>query len=172
MARKREEGVFYHPETGEVLNGLRQSLLSLDGRFEYPDPVPMEVPTNLSAPSGMRQLVHQLIRQELSEFAASQEMETFEEADDFEIEDDPLDPLTEYEKVFDTPASLVQKTGGGGNGGGGVPSAPPPSANPEGSVSQETVSNVKRSEGNDPRTGSSVGSVDSGNSEGADKLRP
>ena len=57
-----DRGVFYHPETGEVLNGLRQSILSLDGRLEYPDPVPMAPPVNLpDRARGMRELVQELL---------------------------------------------------------------------------------------------------------------
>lgn len=99
--KKHEKGVFYHPETGEVLNGLRQSLLSLDGRFEYPDPVPMEPSVGLQPASGMRHLVQQLIREEMSQLAEDMEMETFDEADDFDVADDPIDPKTPYEEHFD-----------------------------------------------------------------------
>lgn len=129
-----DEKLFYHPETGEVLNGIKQSILSLDGRLEYPDPVPVAAGVQLRAPaSGMRQLVQEMIRQEMSELAELHEMETFEEADDFDIEDDPVDPLTPYEKVFD-PKDADK-----------APTAAKPSAEPNGGP------NVKRSEGDEQR---------------------
>jgi hypothetical protein len=41
-----------------------------------------------------------MIRQEVSRAAEELGDETFEEADDFDIEDDPVDPRTPYEAVF------------------------------------------------------------------------
>lgn len=151
-----KEVTFYHPETGEILNGIAKSLLSGDGRFEYPDPVPLAPPVNLRVPSGMRQLVQEMIRQEMSQLAELHEMETFEEADDFEIEDDPLDPLTPYEKVFDPKdADKAPRVGGEGASAapGAAPSAAPSHSPTNGSGATITEPVVKRSESHEPSTG-------------------
>lgn len=168
-----DEQAFYHPETGELLNGLARSLLSEDGRLEYPDPVPMAAPVDLRpAPSGMRKLVQDLIRQELSQFADSMEMETFEEADDFDIEDDPPDPLTPYEAVFDpkdnakNPArgAATADAGAGEVAAAASPACPLP-ANP--SAVTNGGPNVKRSE-SDVASASASPAVNSGPTRASD----
>lgn len=71
-----------------------------DGK-EYPDPVPFSVPLGYQAPPDLmtmiKQMVHSQVAQTILDDAG---METFDEADDFDIEDDPIDPLTPYESVF------------------------------------------------------------------------
>lgn len=71
---------------------------------ETPDPVPMAPPVGYAqhatlADSISRMLKHQLMAQA----AAAEGFDTPEEADDFDIEDDPLDPLTPYERHFEPP---------------------------------------------------------------------
>lgn len=80
------------------------STLSADGRFEYPDPVPMEPPLGYTDPPDISQMIKQMVRNELlmSKLDAAG-LETFEESDDFDVEDDPIDPLTPYERVFEAP---------------------------------------------------------------------
>lgn len=68
--------------------------------YEHPDPQPLEVPMRGVQP-GLDLLIREYVRREVSSLASENEFDTFEEADDFDIEDDPLDKLTEYEKVFD-----------------------------------------------------------------------
>lgn len=70
---------------------------------ETPDPFPMEVPLHLQAGPSLSDTVRRLIQGELSKIADDSGYETFEEADDFDIEDDPADPHTPYEAVFDPP---------------------------------------------------------------------
>jgi len=96
---------------------------------EVPDPVPTQAPIGHGGQPQLDQLIKQYVRREMSELAQAQEYETFDEADDFEIEDDPLDPLTEYERVFDPP--LPPPPEGKGDRGGPQPfppESPPPDA--------------------------------------------
>lgn len=74
--------------------------LGKDGK-EYPDPVPTAPPIGYQNPPDLMTMIRTMIQSERYQTALANEgLETFEEADDFEIEDDPVDPLTEYEKVF------------------------------------------------------------------------
>lgn len=67
---------------------------------EVLDPTPVAIPVKKRPTQGER--LREIIRSEaLSRELASQGVETFDEADDFEIEDDPVDPQTPYEEVFD-----------------------------------------------------------------------
>lgn len=82
------------------------SSIGADG-LEYPDPVPMspDVPTRLqTADKGMRAMIERIATDEaIRRLLEESGVETEEEADDFEIEDDQLDPLTEYERHFMPP---------------------------------------------------------------------
>jgi hypothetical protein len=115
----------------------------------------------------MRKLVQELIRQEISELATNMEMESFEESDDFEIEDDPLDPITPYEAVFDPRDDRNPERAGGGSapteGGAVIAVSAPPSLSPtNGSGSPQLEPNVKRSESNVPSTGERLIGSDTG----------
>lgn len=68
---------------------------------EVPDPTPVAMPLGLSRPEPIHVMIQRLVRTELSQQAQQQDMETWEEADDFDIEDDELDPLTPYEAFFE-----------------------------------------------------------------------
>lgn len=68
---------------------------------EVPDPKPLSIPMGYKRPETLQEQVQRLIRSSMSEYAALQDAETFEEADDFDIEDDELDPSTPYEMEFD-----------------------------------------------------------------------
>lgn len=84
------------------------SYLDKHGR-EIPSGVPVEVPIRFRTPQSTREVVADLVRRELSQRAQDEGFETWEEADDFDIEDDPVDPRTEYERVFDFPATDLDK---------------------------------------------------------------
>jgi hypothetical protein len=77
--------------------------IGVDGR-EYPDPTPMSPPVGYEPPSDLNIMLEQLFRRGEAVLRAA-EIETEEEANDFDIDDDPLDPLTPYEKVFEPPAA-------------------------------------------------------------------
>lgn len=67
---------------------------------EINDPNPMEVPLLLNQPKTLQQIVRELFKNE-ADRQSIEGYETFEEADDFFIEDDPPDPSTPYERDFE-----------------------------------------------------------------------
>ena len=86
----------FHEETGEQVN----SSVGQDGK-EYPDPVPMAPPIDYIPPPDLMTMIRTMIHHERFQQLAKEEgWETPDEADDFEIDDDPLDPLTPYERHF------------------------------------------------------------------------
>lgn len=70
-----------------------------DRRFEYVDPTPVEVPVRLRGGVSQMDSIKQMIRDAMSAEAEAREHETFEEADDFEIDlaEDEGDPISRYE---------------------------------------------------------------------------
>jgi len=100
-------GEVVDPKTGELIRRLDER-----GReVPYGDPiaVPMGVARVDDTLSAVRRLVH-------SEFLRSRaDAEGFdspEEADDFDLEDDPLDPLTPYEEHFMPPRPTEEVSDG------------------------------------------------------------
>lgn len=80
------------------LRSIRQDAL---GR-EVPDPQPVAVPAGFKAPESLQDQIRRLIRSEqFQRDLADAGVETFEEAEDFEIDDDMFDPSSPYEEVFD-----------------------------------------------------------------------
>ncbi len=64
---------------------------------EVPDPVPLELPVGFGEEPSMRSMVQEMVRGELSQYAADHEMGTFAEEDDFEEENPELLDLSGYE---------------------------------------------------------------------------
>lgn len=64
--------------------------------WEIPDPTPVEVPLHWKRPPTLQDTIRQFIRTEMSQQAQDQGAESFEEADDFEMDEEP-DPLSAYE---------------------------------------------------------------------------
>lgn len=98
---------------------------------EILDQTPVAIPVRLSRPATMAEQVRNLVRQQLSQYAADQGHETFEDADDFDVGDD-YDPSSPYELEFDQedaplPSALPEEA---------PPPSPPP---PEGVPSPEGV---------------------------------
>lgn len=71
---------------------------------EIPDPTPVAVPVGWSAPESLVDQVRRLVRQEFSQQARATGHETFEEADDFDVDDD-FDPSSPWELNFDQEAA-------------------------------------------------------------------
>lgn len=68
---------------------------------ETPDPIPMAPPVGWKETPDMVDQIRMMVRSEHMRLAAlSQDKETFEEADDFEVGDD-YDPTSPYEDEFD-----------------------------------------------------------------------
>lgn len=81
--------------------GLRHVLLD-SKRREKPDPIPMQPPIGYKKSPSLSEQIRAMVRSEqLARDLAAQGVETFEEADDFDIPDDPVDPSTPYEADFE-----------------------------------------------------------------------
>lgn len=68
---------------------------------EVLDDTPMELPVGFKHPPSLEDRIKMLIRGHLSAHAASRGAETFEEADDFDVEEDPVDYSSPWETCFD-----------------------------------------------------------------------
>lgn len=66
---------------------------------EVPDTTPVEAPIHFSRPLTLAQQMQRMIRTELSKQAVDDGQESFEEADDFDVDEDP-DPLSQYEQII------------------------------------------------------------------------
>lgn len=67
---------------------------------EIPDPEPLTLPSGFRRPETLQEQVRRLVRTQLSMQAAESGAETFEESEDFDVDDD-FDPNTPYEVFFD-----------------------------------------------------------------------
>lgn len=65
---------------------------------EVPDPRPVDIPAGMRRPLSLKEQIQQAIRNELSRRAAEDGEETFEEADDFEVDEDG-EPVSPYEFI-------------------------------------------------------------------------
>lgn len=78
-----------------------RAFLSEDGRKEIGDPVPVAPPVGMTRPMTTEERFRRIIRSEhLARIAEAQGADTFEEAEDFDVEDDPIPPLTPYEEAL------------------------------------------------------------------------
>lgn len=68
---------------------------------EILDQTPVSIPLTFRRPMPLNERIKQMVRQEASILAQSQGFETFEEADDFNIDDDEIDPTSPWEEHFD-----------------------------------------------------------------------
>lgn len=79
---------------------LREDHFHVDG-LEYVDSTPVETPVKFRGGLSADEKIRNMIRSErLAQLALSQGLETFEEADDFDVGDD-YDPTSPYEETFD-----------------------------------------------------------------------
>lgn len=151
MAKKVVVEEQYDHETGEVrevevpqvdMAEVAKSLEELRAadtgkRFEWPDPRPLSPPLGYQPEPSLAERIRMMVRSEHLRFAAMESgMETFEEADDFDVDDD-FDPTSPYEMFFDQPvvsaeahpSGQAQPVGEPERGGGG---AQPPSGEQSG----------------------------------------
>lgn len=77
---------------------MRKSVLDEHG-IEHPDPTPVEIPTRLKLPQRQVDRMREMIRQEMSQAAQAAGVETFDEADDFFLDD--VEFTSPYEEVFE-----------------------------------------------------------------------
>lgn len=78
---------------------LRTDRLDEHGR-EVPDPTPLRIPGGFKRPETLQEQVARLVRGSISREAEDAGFETFEESEDFDVDDD-FDPRTPFEVVFD-----------------------------------------------------------------------
>lgn len=87
---------------GKTLNELGQ---------ELPDPRPMAPPIGWVKQPTMVEHIRNLVRSTLlQQTADAADIDTFEEADDFDVDDELNDPRTPYEAIFDPPAPTLPET--------------------------------------------------------------
>ena len=67
-----------------------------DGK-EYPDQTPVELAVGLDRPLTLREEMKRFIREEIAQRAQLEGAESFDEANDFDIEDEDPDPISRYE---------------------------------------------------------------------------
>lgn len=159
MAKKRDAEADVHTSTAGFVeefctkpvydsDGVQaSSAIGLDG-LEYPDPTPMAPPVGFDAPPDLMTMIRTMVKNELfTQGADREQFDSFEEAGDFDIEDDPLPPLTLHEALLlpsseptapPSPAASPQLEAAkeGGQGGGSPEPAPPaPPAAPQSSTS-------------------------------------
>lgn len=65
--------------------------------LEYPDSTPVEWPLGVSVPESMEQKIARMVRTSVSQYAQEQGAETFEEADDFDVDDPEALPESIHE---------------------------------------------------------------------------
>lgn len=108
--------------------------LTADGAALIPDPTPVAPPLGYTRQPSITERIREMVRSEhLRQAAEAAGVETFEEANDFEVGDD-FDPASPYEEVYEPPADVstgVPSPGGGEGAGGpsegaGVPPQPAP----------------------------------------------
>lgn len=80
-------------------DGLELGFLNIRG-YEVPDPTPTDPPIGHIAGPDLIEQVRAMVRTELSRRAEEEGFETFEEADDFEVDDDEADYVSPYEMFF------------------------------------------------------------------------
>lgn len=100
----------HDPETGEILDvqdyferavRASQELLDKFGH-ETPDPTPMAPPVGYVRQPTMVDIIRQQIQShKLAQEAEAAGLETWEEANDFDIPDDPIPPGSPWEEIYD-----------------------------------------------------------------------
>lgn len=107
--------------------------------YETPDPNPVRIPAGFKRPETLEEQIRRLVRSERFAVLAQEEgFETFDEADDFDVDDDLPDPGTPYETFFDpalgrevTPADVIDEKKRGHYAAQTEKRVKPPKAAPE-----------------------------------------
>lgn len=122
--------VAVHPVTGEILDA-RGRRLNAEGQ-EILDPTPVAPPVGYKRQPTMVDHIRAMVASErLAQFAAEAGAETFEEADDFDVDDDP-EISTPYEVYESEPVQeLRRKLAAAEKDAAATPPASDPSPSPE-----------------------------------------
>lgn len=75
-------------ETKRLLKTLDVSVYTEDNRFELPNPIPKVIPTELDRPLTIQEQIQRIVRINISRQAEKNEMESWDEANDFDIPDE------------------------------------------------------------------------------------
>lgn len=131
----------------DYLQKLKSRGLAPDGR-QVPDPVPMQPPIGFKKQPSMVEIVRDMVRSEkLRQEALATGHETFEEAEDFDIGDEPDQLTSGWENDFDPPLTEILAEGqkvvserekSAGGVGGAPPTPSPEPAPPEPAPSKAT----------------------------------
>lgn len=105
------------------------AFLNINGH-EVPDPTIVDPPLGYIKQPDLMELMRRMIRNELSTVAENTEYETFEDADDFEVDDDPVDYSSPYEEYFDPEPGAPRGPPGQLHPDRQDPNSPPPNAPP------------------------------------------
>lgn len=90
-----------NPNLAEIENLEAKIAVRLnEAGWEVPDPTPLTLPSGFRRPETLQEQVRRLVRSTVSQIAADQGVETFEDSEDFDVDDD-FDPNTPYEVFFD-----------------------------------------------------------------------
>ncbi len=97
---------------------------------EVPDPRPVEIPVNISrGPPSVAELVQGYVAGEMSQWAAAQDLGTFEDEDDFDEEDPEVLDLSGFEVTeYEMEEEALDRSEDGPTED--PPSAPPPPVDP------------------------------------------
>lgn len=83
--------------TMEELTALTEALLDDDGK-EILNPMPLEVKEDLGRPPTLKEQICRILKGErMKALLEQQGYESFEEADDFDVPDEPEEPISGYE---------------------------------------------------------------------------
>lgn len=97
MAKKTEQLEFHDG----------RSIMTPDGS-EIPDPRPVQLPVGFERPESIQDLIRRLVTdRQIRDDLASSDIESFDEADDFDVMDD-IPPTSPYEENFD-PQGIIAK---------------------------------------------------------------
>jgi len=91
---------------------MESRLIDPDTGHPVPDPTPMAPPIGYKKQPSMVEIVREMVRSErLRQEAMAAGHETFEEADDFDVDDDPPDLKSGWENDFDPPIRELTSAG-------------------------------------------------------------
>lgn len=97
MVRKVEVGEYEELMDGAVADKVKAGYQT---PYEVPNPTPVAPPVGYKRQPSLTEQIRAMVRSEaLRQAAEAEGVETFEEADDFEVDD--YDPTSPYEEVFD-----------------------------------------------------------------------
>lgn len=114
-------------------NSEEYGFLNVRGH-EVPDPTVVDPPLGYVQQPDLMELTRRMVQGHLSAIAAAQEFETLEEADDFDVDDDPVDYQSPWELYFDpAPGTPAGPPGDATRADpNAMPVEPPPAATDEG----------------------------------------